>query len=118
MRLSHNSREQATHIGDRHEIPGSGEQGTLCYRAPQDLFFIRPLLSRSVDKADFRNTKKQTQRVKQNEDTEEYVPNERRGHNKEFTVVVIKILTRLEKRMENLTEAFNKETGNINKKQR
>lgn len=113
MRLSHNSREQATHIRDRHEIPDSGEQGTLCYRAPQDLFFIRPLLSRSVDKADFQNTKKQTQRVKQNEDTEQ-----RRGHNNEFTVVVIKILTRLEKRVENLTETFNKETENINKKQR
>lgn len=27
------------------EMPGSGEQGTLHYRAPQELFFIRPLLA-------------------------------------------------------------------------
>jgi len=29
------------HIGDTLGAPGSGEQGALCYRTPQDLFFIR-----------------------------------------------------------------------------
>ena len=39
------------------ETPGSGEQRTLHCRAPQNLFFIRPLLSRSGDVADFPNTR-------------------------------------------------------------
>ena len=37
-----------------------------------------PLLSRE---GDFPNTQKQTQGVRQNEDTEEYIPNERTGQN-------------------------------------
>lgn len=32
-----------THIGDSSEASGPGEQGILCYRAPQELFFLRPL---------------------------------------------------------------------------
>ena len=56
MRLSHNSRVHATHIGDTSKVPGSGEQRPLFYRAPQDLFFKRLLLSRAGDVADFPNT--------------------------------------------------------------
>jgi len=63
-----------THIGDTPE----GEQGTLHCRALQD-FFIRSLLSRAEDVADFPNTQKQTQRVRQNEESDEYVSNERMG---------------------------------------
>ena len=61
MRLIHNIRAHTTHTGD---IP----------EAPEDLFLIRPLLSRSGDITDFPNTYKQTQNVKQNEETEEYIP--------------------------------------------
>lgn len=43
-------------IGDNPEAPGSGEQGTLDYRAPQDLSFIKPLISRAGDVADIPNT--------------------------------------------------------------
>ena len=50
-------------------------------RALEDLFFVRPLLSRAGDVADFPNTQKQTQRVMQNEETEQDVPNERTGQN-------------------------------------
>lgn len=40
-----------------------------------------PLLSREGDVIDFPNTQKQTQGVRQNEDTEECIPNERTGQN-------------------------------------
>ena len=60
-------------------MPGSGEEGTLHCRAIQDHFFIRPLLARAGDIDDFPNTQKQLQRVRQNKETEEYVPNERTG---------------------------------------
>ena len=57
MWLSHNSRVHATHI----EIPLKRQslvnRGHCC-RALQDLFFIRPLLSRARDIADFPNTEK------------------------------------------------------------
>ena len=53
-------------------------QGTLHCRALQDLFLVSPLLSRARDVADFLNTEKQTQRVRQ-KGREEYVPNERTG---------------------------------------
>ena len=62
---------QATHIGGFPEVPGSGEQGTPHCRALQDLFFIRPRLSTAEDTADFPNTEKQTQRVRQNAKKEE-----------------------------------------------
>lgn len=67
------------HIGDNPKIPGSGEQGTLCYRAVQDIFFIRPQFSRTGDIADFHKTQKQTQKGKQNRETEEIIQNERTG---------------------------------------
>ena len=44
-------------IGDTPEVPGSGEQGTMHYKAWQDLFFTKPLLSRN------------RHRVRQNEET-------------------------------------------------
>ena len=38
--------EGAHHTHRKHlEMPGSAEQGTLHYRAPWDLFLIRPLLA-------------------------------------------------------------------------
>lgn len=40
------------------ETPGSVEQRTLHHRAPQDLFFTRPLLLRAGDAADFHKTNK------------------------------------------------------------
>ena len=66
------------------EVPGFGEQGKLHYRALQEFFFIRPLPSRAGDVADLPNVQQQTQGGRQNEDTEECVPNERTGqyHNK------------------------------------
>lgn len=42
-----------------------------------DLFIIRPLSSVAGDTADFPNRKKQTQNIRQNEKTKEYVPNEK-----------------------------------------
>jgi len=50
------SRAYITHIEDTPEGPGSGEPGALYYRALQDLFFIKPLLSGSGNVADFPNT--------------------------------------------------------------
>lgn len=51
------------------EVPGPGEQGTLHNRALSDLFFIRPLPSRTGDVAKFPNTEKQAKRLRQNEKT-------------------------------------------------
>ena len=42
-------------------------RGTLHCRAVQDFFFIRPLLSRAGDVADFPNIEKHTQRVRHKE---------------------------------------------------
>lgn len=57
MYLSYNSRGYTTHtVVHTSEVPGSGEQGTLQCRALQDFFYIRPLLSRAGDVADFANT--------------------------------------------------------------
>ena len=69
--------ECAQHIGDTSEVPVSGDQRTLHCNAPQDLFFIRPLLSKAGDIADVPKILKNSHRVTQNEDTEEYIPNER-----------------------------------------
>lgn len=57
-------------------MPGCGEQRTLFYKPPGDLFFIRPLLSRARNVANFPNTQKQTQIIGQNEETKEHVPDE------------------------------------------
>ena len=62
-------------------MPGSSEQETVHCRTLKDLFFIRLLLSRTGNVAEFPDTQKQTQRVRQNEETEEYVANERTGQN-------------------------------------
>jgi len=46
------------------EVPGPGEEGTLYCRAPQYLFFIKPLPSRIEDVTNFPNTEKHTHRVR------------------------------------------------------
>ena len=61
------------------EVSGPGEQGTPSGRALQDLFFIRSLPSRTGDRVDFLNTQQQVQRLRQNEKTEKFILNERRG---------------------------------------
>ena len=60
-------------------MPGSGEQGALYGRVLQDNFFIKLLLSRAGGIADFPNMQKETRRDRPNEETEEYIPNERTG---------------------------------------
>ena len=60
-------------------MPGSGEQVTLHSRALQDLLFIKSLLSGAEDIADFLNTHKWTQRGRQNDETDKFIPNERKG---------------------------------------
>ena len=56
MWLSLNTRVHKSHIGDTPEVPGSGELWPLHSKTPQDLFFIRPLLSRVGNVADIANT--------------------------------------------------------------
>ena len=85
----------------------------------QDLFFIKPLLSRTGDVANFPNTEKQTQRVSQNEEIEEYVQNEREMGisnmiEREFKVMTLKILTGHEKRVEDIRETFNRDKKRTN----
>ena len=73
--------EQGAYITHwRHQVPDSDEQETLHSRTLQGLFFIRTLLS-SADISVFPNTHRQTQRVRQNEEAEEYVPKERKEQN-------------------------------------
>ena len=60
-------------------MPSAGEHGTLHFMAFQDLFFIKSLLSRAEDIADFLNTQKQTQTGRQNEEIEKFILNERTG---------------------------------------
>ena len=67
------------HIGDTPKVLGSGELGILCQTTVQGLSFIRPLLSKAGDIADFPNTLKK--RVRENEESERYIPNERRRQN-------------------------------------
>ena len=52
--------------------------GDTTHRTLRDLFFIRPLPSRTGDIADFSNTEKQAQSPRQNEKMEKYVPNEKK----------------------------------------
>ena len=83
-----------------------------CIIVLENLFFIRPLLSRPGDLADFPNTYKNIQRGRQNMEKEKYVPNERLDKitaselkemdisnmfDKEFTAMIINIFTELEK---------------------
>ena len=66
------------HIGDQ---PGALNLVTKGHCTPEDhrSFYTKPLLLRPGDVADFCNMQKQTQRVRQNEETEEYIPNEGNG---------------------------------------
>ena len=68
----------AAHIGGIPAAQGLRKQDTLHCQALQD-FFIKPLPSRTEDVADFPNTQKKAQKLRQNEKTEEFVPNERTG---------------------------------------
>ena len=79
--LSDHSRLHITCIGDIPGVPDSGEQGTLHCKAPQDLLFIRPIFSRTGHLANFPNPQRQIQRVSQNDERQDYVPNERTGQN-------------------------------------
>lgn len=54
--FSHDSRVYTTHIGDVPEVPDYDEEGTFYCRALQNLLFIRLLLSRAAEAADFSNT--------------------------------------------------------------
>jgi len=67
-----------TNIGNTPEVSGSAEQGMLHCRALQDLF-IKAIPSRTGDVPDSPNIQKQAQRLRQNEMTEEFDPNERTG---------------------------------------
>ena len=72
------------------------------------------------------------QRVRQNEETEEYVPNKTgqnkakqltemetsNMHGREFRVMVIKILAGLDKKVDDHSDTFNKKIENMKKKQR
>ena len=107
-------------------MPGLGEQGTRHCRAHQDLLFIESLLSRAEGRADSLNTQKQTQRGRQNEETEEFFLNERgQGHSqrsernrhrnmpdREFKAMIERMFTGLEKRVEDLSETLTTEIRN------
>ena len=69
------------YIGDTPKVSGSGKQETLPCRAPQKLLFIRTSLLRAEDVTNFSNMEKKEKRLKQKEDTGEYVPSERIGQN-------------------------------------
>lgn len=91
----HNSRVNANHTGN---IPGardSGDQGNLCYRAPQNIFCMKTLFKDQVGQLYLTyliNRKKQ--RLKQMRRQGEYVPKERTRQN-------------LRKQAENETEISN-----------
>lgn len=81
--------------------------------APQNICYTGLLLSRPGEISDLPKTQKQAQKCRQNEETEEYVLNEKQDKitekelnemdntpNKEFKVMVTKILNRLKKRVE------------------
>lgn len=61
------NRTQASHAGENPGASGSGDQGELNYRAPQNSFFIRSLFLRPGEIAAYQVCIKQTQRVRQNE---------------------------------------------------
>lgn len=44
------------HTGNTSEVPGSGDKGVFYHWAPEDTFYVRPLLSRPGDVADLPNT--------------------------------------------------------------
>ena len=103
-------------------MPGSSKQGKLHCRAIQDPFFIKLLLSRTEDTVNFLNTWKQSQRGRQKEETEKFIPNERTGKardlsktdisnmpDNEFKAMIIRTLTRLEKRVEDISKTLTTE---------
>ena len=81
MCFSHNGRHTHTYETPlKCHTSGDIAQGTLHCRVLQNLFFITPLLLRTRDIAGFPNTRNR-HRVRQNEETKEYVSNERTGKN-------------------------------------
>lgn len=64
------------YIGNNPGMPTSGDQEGLVFGAPQELLYTRLLLSRPVEIPGLPNTSKQAQRIRQNEETEDYVPNQ------------------------------------------
>lgn len=78
-KLRHNRRTQAAHTGYSPEVLGSSDQGGLCFytRCPQHK--VSP--STPGHTVDQPNTQKQTERVKQTEETEEYVPSKKTKQN-------------------------------------
>lgn len=95
-------------------MPGSDEEGKLLYRASQDLFFRRPLLSRAGDEANFPN--KETD-IELDKMRQEFVLMKEQDKiiardlskteisnvpDREFKVIIIKILPGLEKQWRTL----------------
>ena len=72
--------ETHTYTGDTPNVPGSTKQGMFGCKALQNLFCMRPLLSRARDKTYFL-TQRNRYKKRQNDETEEYAPNERTGQN-------------------------------------
>ena len=63
-------------------MPSAGEHGTLHFMAFQEVLFIKSLLSRAEDIADFSNKLKKKQRGRQNDKTEKLISSgrTRQGH--------------------------------------
>ena len=102
--------------------PDSGDQAnTFLMNTEHLLHKATPLRQR--DMADLPNTEKQTQKVRQNEETKEYAKKQlvqtsekevnqtevSNTSNKEFKIVVLKILPECRLRMEDHSESVNKE---------
>ena len=90
-------------------MPGSGEQGTLHSRAPQNLF-VKPLPSRAEEVADFltqRNRRREVDKVRRKRNTSQMKEQDKitagdlsetemsNIPDTEFKVMIIKILTGL-----------------------
>ena len=106
--------------------------GKAALLGPTRSLLCKDTPSRLGELADLGKILKQTQKIRQNEESEEYVPNERQDKisekalnkmeisnlpDKEFKVMVIRMLTELGRRMSEHSESFNKEGENIGKKQ-
>ena len=99
-----------------------GPTGNLLHKAT---------LSRLGDITNISDKSKQTQRVSQNDEIKEYSPNEKQSKtpekneietsslsHKKFKILVIKMLNKLRRRIDKLSENFNKEIENIKQSSR
>jgi len=103
------------------EVPGPGEQGTLHCRALQDLFFIRLLSLRAREMPEFPNRHRKSDKRRRQRNVSQMKEQSQtmaRDQSKtdisnmpdtEFKAMIIKILTELEKRVEDISETFNTE---------